>query len=103
MIRLDGGTQIRAETDITQAQGYAEDMAAGAVFPPIVVFFDGAEFWLADGFHRLIAAEELGLVEISADVREGDRRDAILFAVGANAAHGLKRTNRDKCHAVMTC
>jgi hypothetical protein len=29
------------------AEGYAEDMAAGAVFPPIVVFFDGAEYWLA--------------------------------------------------------
>jgi hypothetical protein len=52
-------------------------------------------------FHRIIAAEELGLVEITADVREGTRRDAILYAVGANAAHGLKRTNRDKRNAVM--
>jgi hypothetical protein len=51
-------------------------------------------------FHRIIAAEELGLVEITADVREGTRRDAILYAVGANAAHGLKRTNRDKRNAV---
>jgi hypothetical protein len=66
-----------------------------------VVFFDGAEYWLADGFHRIIAAETLGLVEIAADVRPGGRRDAILYAVGANAAHGLKRTNRDKRNAVM--
>jgi hypothetical protein len=75
-------------------------MAAGAVFPPIVVFFDGAEYWLADGFHWIIAAEELGLAEIDTDVREGTQRDAILYAVGANAAHGLKRTNRDKRNAV---
>jgi hypothetical protein len=64
------------------------------------VFFDGAEYWLADGFHRIIATEELGLAEIAADVRDGSRRDAILYAVGANAAHGLKRTNRDKQNAI---
>lgn len=50
--------------------------AAGVVFPPIV-FFDGADYWLADGFHRLIAAEELGLTEFDADVREGTRRDPL--------------------------
>ena len=60
--------------------------AAGVVFPPVIVFHDGADYWLADGFQRLIAAEELGLTEFSADVREGTRRDAILYAVGANAA-----------------
>jgi ParB-like chromosome segregation protein Spo0J len=49
-------------------------MAAGGVFPPIVVFFDGAEYWLGDGFHRIIAAVALGLVEIAADVREDPRR-----------------------------
>ena len=43
----------------------------------------------------------MGLAKISADVREGSRRDAILYAVGANASHGLKRTNRDKRNAVM--
>jgi hypothetical protein len=34
-------------------------------------------------------------------VRPGGRRDAILYAAGANAAHGLKRPNRDKRNAVM--
>ena len=43
----------------------------------------------------------MGLAKISADVREGSRRDAILYAVGANASHGLKWTNRDKRNAVM--
>jgi hypothetical protein len=100
-IRTKGGTQIRVERNDTVAEAYRDEIAAGAEFPPVVVFFDGAEYWLADGFHRIIAAEELGLVEISADVREGDRRDAILFAVGCNAAHGLKRTNRDKRNAAL--
>lgn len=101
-IRTDGGTQIRVETNVTQAESYVEDMAAGDVFPPIVVYFDGSEYWLADGFHRIVAAKSLGLTEIDTDVRAGTRRDAILYAVGANASHGLKRTNRDKRNAVMT-
>lgn len=36
------------------------------------------------------------------DVRQGTRRDAILYSVGANETHGLRRTNEDKRRAVMT-
>jgi hypothetical protein len=50
-------------------------------------------------FVGLISAANLD--KIAADVRAGGRRDVILYAVGANAAHGLKRTNRDKRNAVM--
>jgi hypothetical protein len=35
-------------------------------------------------------------------VHAGTRRDAVLFAVRANQAHGLRRTNDDKRRAVMT-
>src|ERR1700722_14805947 len=35
-------------------------------------------------------------------IRQGTRRDAVLFSVGANASHGLRRTNDDKRRAVMT-
>ena len=34
-------------------------------------------------------------------MKQGDRRQAILFSVGANATHGLRRTNADKRRAVM--
>lgn len=37
----------------------------------------------------------------SADIRQGKKRDAILYSVGANASHGLRRTNEDKRRAVM--
>ena len=30
-------------------------MRAGDQFPPIDVFFDGQNYWLVDGFHRLQA------------------------------------------------
>ncbi len=81
---------------------YAEALAAGVVLPPVVVFSDSkGAHWLADGFHRCAAAELAGLSEVAADVREGGRREALLHAAGANAAHGLRRTNADKRRAVL--
>lgn len=102
LIRTDGGTQPRAAIDTQLVETYAEDMAAGAEFPPLVVFFDGVAHWLADGFHRFFAAKGCGLAEFNCDLRQGTLRDAILFSVSANAAHGLRRTNEDKRRAVLT-
>lgn len=99
-IRTDGGTQSRAQINWLTVTDYAADIAEGAAFPPVVVYFDGADYWLADGFHRLEAHKRLGLVEIDADVKQGTRRDAILHSVKANAIHGLRRTNEDKRRAV---
>jgi hypothetical protein len=101
-IRRDGGTQIRVEFDETTADEFAEMLVDGHEFPPVVVFFDGADYWLADGFHRMRAHERAWREEIVADVREGSLRDAILYAVGANAAHGIRRTNKCKKNAVLT-
>lgn len=82
---------------------YAEAMRTGAVFPPVVVFGPDSKgaHWLADGFHRCAAAELAGLTKIAADVREGGRKEALLYAAGANASHGLRRTNADKRRAVL--
>lgn len=99
-LRRDGGTQPRAELDAATVTEYAEAMAAGAAFPPVTVFFDGQAYWLADGFHRVAAAEQRGWAEIAADVRQGDRRAAVLHSTGVNADHGLRRTNADKRRAV---
>ena len=66
----------------------------------MVIFQDGPNNWLADGFHRVEAATLAGLVEIAADVRQGTARDARLFGLGANKTHGLRLTNADKRAAV---
>ena len=100
-IKLDGGTQSRAALNDAVVEDYAQIIRDGADFPPVVVFHDGKRYWLADGFHRVAAYRAAGAVEIAADIRQGDKRDAILFSVGANAAHGLRRTNDDKRRAVM--
>lgn len=99
-IRIDGGTQSRAELNNTTVEEYTEAMLEGDTFPPIVVFFDGASYWLADGFHRYFGADHAGLDEVDAEVRQGTQQDAQLFSFGVNASHGLRRTNADKRKAV---
>lgn len=80
---------------------YTEAMRNGDVFPPVVVFFDGVDFWLADGFHRHWAAFAIQKKTILADVRDGSVRDAILYSVGANSSHGRPRTDADRRKAIL--
>lgn len=101
-VRINGGTQSRVALSETTIAEYAETIRSGADLPPVVAFFDGVNFWLADGFHRYFAHKTAGAMEISAEIREGTNRDAVLYSVGANASHGLRRTNEDKRRAVMT-
>jgi hypothetical protein len=102
LIRTDGGTQPRAELDYGVIQDYAQQMWEGAVFPDVIVFYDGVDYWLGDGFHRYHATTRICRETINAEVRQGTRRDAQLYSVGANATHGLRRTNADKRRAVET-
>lgn len=99
-IKIDQEVQPRSELNEAVTTEYSEAMKKGAIFPPIIVYFDGSEFWLADGFHRVKAKDSIGGRKIFAEVRCGSRRDAMLFAVGANALHGLQRTNADKRRSV---
>ena len=57
-IRLDGNTQARAGMKTETISDYAEAMKQGDRFPPVVVFNDGNNYWLADGFHRIYAARD---------------------------------------------
>jgi ParB-like chromosome segregation protein Spo0J len=106
-IRTDGGTLPRCKIDeptVVKYQEHLERLAAGEEekpFPAVVVFRDPeGECWLADGYHRLKAHQLAGLEEIQAEVHNGTRREAVLFAVGANDWHGLPRSNADKRQAV---
>jgi hypothetical protein len=94
----DAGTQCRAELCEATVAEYAALPAKD--LPPCIVFRDIASHFLADGFHRVAAAEQRGDTSIACEVRDGTLRDAVLFALGANRAHGLRRTNADKRRAV---
>ena len=99
LIDIHGGTQTRVKTNAEAIESYAEEMNSGTIFPPITLFFDGATYWLADGFHRYLAAKRIGLPAILAEVREGGRIDALRHALGANATNGVYRSNADKRNA----
>lgn len=101
-IRMDAGTQVRCVITSDVVEEYAERMAEGDKFPPVDVFHDTQlnEYYLADGFHRVAACLKNEFKDVLATVHRGDRLAALEFALAANQANGLRRTNADKHHAV---
>jgi hypothetical protein len=99
-IRLDGGTQARERLNDQAVKDYCESYARGERLPPPVCFFDGKHYWLADGFQRVEAKRHLMAEDMDVEVRNGSQRDAVLYAAGANAEHGARRTVEDKRRAV---
>lgn len=101
-IRIDGGTQSRVEINQQVVEDYADAIKAGIRFPEVTLFFDGAAYWLVDGFHRYHAHRYAKKVAIDANAINGTKREAVLYAVGTNHDHGLRRSNEDKRKAVNT-
>lgn len=97
---LDPSAQPRASLDWTLIAEYADAIRRGDAFPPVVAFGTEEEAYLADGWHRVHAAKEAGAECIAVDRRPGGLEDAVWFSCGANATHGLKRSNQDKRTAV---
>ncbi len=95
-IDITGGTRLRFFLN----DDHVEDIIAAwnniDALPPVVVFWDGVTFWLADGHHRCEAAQRSGRLRINVEIHDGSRRDAILYACGANRKDGLCRTRADK-------
>jgi uncharacterized ParB-like nuclease family protein len=101
-IRIDAGTQSRESLSEALVQEYHEHLEQDGDFPPIEVFLDGTEYFLADGFHRVLAFRRSQREYIEARVNFGAVRDAIQYSLSANSEHGLRRTRADKCKAVNT-
>lgn len=108
VIRHDLGTQTRAAIDYATAEEYAEVLLAGDELPSLDVFFDGATYYLACGFHRreghAIFAERKKLnhdkVLVWCRIFKGGAREAILHGLSDNLKHGLRLSNEDKRRGV---
>ncbi len=79
---------------------YTDALKDGGELPRILIFedFDPAtgtsERRLADGQHRLAAHVKAGRTHIEAEIRQGNRRDAMLAMAASN--NGLLLTNKQK-------
>jgi hypothetical protein len=101
-IERGGGTQARVGNNEDAVVDYVEALRAGKQLPPPVVFKDEkGKLWLADGFHRVEAHARIGARSLDVEQHAGTQRDAVLYAAGANAFHGLRRTPEDKKRAVL--
>jgi hypothetical protein len=100
-IRIDGGTQARLKLDYDVVKEYAECMKDGDKFPPVTVFYDGSEYWLANGFHRYFATKSNGELEIECEVKQGTLDDAVLYAFSADGRQGLSRSAEDNRNIII--
>ena len=67
-----GDTQTRVAIDLGTVNRYAELMADGVNLPPVDIYVDEhGVHWLADGYHRIEAAESCGKTEIDATIHTG--------------------------------
>lgn len=94
-IRLNDGTQLWFEINDSVITKYYDAICRGETLPSIVVFQNGNDLWLADGFQRYHAAARAGQTHIRATVHQGNQRDALRYVLNSNNAHGLKKSRKD--------
>jgi hypothetical protein len=101
-ILASAATQVRKKLDKDTIDQYTEALKNGAIFPPLVVFaeHESDRYILADGFHRHHAYVNAEVDKCEVEVHEGSLHEALLWALGSNDEHGLRRTNADKRNAV---
>lgn len=100
----DEAFQVRGETDPGKVCEYADYIREHGKMDAIAVFtedFSSATptLLVADGFHRFLGYEQAGVPVAPCKVREGNRTDALKYALRENGHHGAAMTNTQKRHA----
>ncbi len=97
---IDLDVQLKARrVDQETVAAYVDALTNGATFPPVILFRQDGLLWLADGFHRVAAARFMGATEIEAEIVEGGKEAATLYAATANVAHGKPMSADEKREA----
>lgn len=108
-ISLEEGTQSRVQENGSKIRDYGRLMAEvnwdwqKSQYQPITLFWDAAaqKLWCGDGHHRIKAARQEFIKQISVDIRLGTLADAKIFNCTANSAHGIRTTRQDKRHQIQ--
>jgi len=96
-ITLDPKLMMRVALNDEIIDEYAQAMLDGDKFPPIVIFNDGDNNYLVEGFKRYYAYKKCGIELVDADTRMGTYDDAFDYALTvANRLHGERYTPEDK-------
>lgn len=101
-IEVSRDIHSRAEISTQRVYEIASALSEGAMVLPLITFYDGEKYWLADGFHRYHAAKQVSIEELKCQIKMGTQRDAILLAIKANIGQDFRRTNADKRKSVET-
>ena len=95
--------QMRPRLDEQKIIQYCGLVKDGSEGPPIDVFATpDHSYWLAHGHHRVYSVKMAGHGTIKARIRKGDKRDALIFAAGANGDNGLPRCKATERKSVFT-
>lgn len=96
-ITLDPKLMMRVSLNQDIIDEYAQDMLDGDKFPPVIIFNDGDNNFLVEGFKRYHACKKNGFEIIDADVRMGTYDDAFDYALTvANRINGERYSQEDK-------
>ena len=110
ILTYDRSLQVRGEILAAKVERYMATMmdngtdGAPGYMDPIMVFYedDDSPRWIADGFHRIEAAQKVGAAKMPVIFRQGTRSKALRFALGENGHHGFPMTNKEKrCAAAL--
>ncbi len=96
---VDVYPRVRGEPWWANVHVYAEEMKAGAQFPPILVGGIDDQLIIVDGVHRYLATKKLGKEVIPGIFKKYESMtDLLIDAVAANNHHGIRYTPQDKAH-----
>jgi uncharacterized ParB-like nuclease family protein len=100
LLRIDGDTQSRVAINEETVEAYCEIITEADKttwpFPPLDVFHDGTDHFVADGFHRFLAANRAGRGSVPCEIHDGTAQDARIWGLTANDRHGMRMSRADK-------
>lgn len=104
-IDIIGSPKVRGCLNLEAIEEYRQTYISKRKMPEVVLFETESDHYLiGDGLHRVTAISTLPTNKFSHtfDVRKGTFDDCLAYALKANLAHGMRRTNADKRQGVIS-